>query len=227
MALETRPTKYPEWASGTSGVAGQVEPTSTQKNMGWQAATAPPASYWNFLLGGGSGANGYFKWIKYLDEQIVVVESGAVSVYSLTANGATGASLAAAPAGTVRVTATGGGATLLPCPTSIAGTIDTAHVPAVLAYFQCGLTSPTFTWGYGVTGFNRVSTGNYQVVVHPALTNNTRQVTMATADTVSAGLTDVRVAVAWTSANQCTVSILSGSAQIDKAGFHFMVYTGA
>lgn len=212
----SRPTGYPGWASGVSGYV--VEPTALQKAIGWQAGQAPPASYMNWLQGLG------YQWIKFLDEQFTVVESGTVSLYSLTANGATGATIIASPAGTVRVQATGLGATGLPCPDYVPGTIGQAQVPYAMGYFQLGTTSPVFTWGFGVTSFFRTSTGTYQVVLARPLSSTQRQVTQLTIDGIGGSPNTVGVP-AWLSTNQCEVLLRSSGALVDQAGFHFHVYS--
>lgn len=63
MAFSTqlRPTLLPEWASGVSGAARIVEPTQTEKNLGWQASQIPPSTYFNWFM------NGVYQWMKYLD----------------------------------------------------------------------------------------------------------------------------------------------------------------
>lgn len=64
MAFSTqlRPTLLPEWASGVSGAARIVEPTQTEKNLGWQASQIPPSTYFNWFM------NGVYQWMKYLDD---------------------------------------------------------------------------------------------------------------------------------------------------------------
>jgi hypothetical protein len=59
MSIPPRPTGYAAWASGVSGHI--VEPSQSQKNTGWQAGQAPPASYQNWLDGLG------YRWQAWTD----------------------------------------------------------------------------------------------------------------------------------------------------------------
>lgn len=60
MTTPVRPTSYAGWASGPSGYV--VEPSASQKALGWAVGQAPPASYLNFQENAG------YQWRKYLDE---------------------------------------------------------------------------------------------------------------------------------------------------------------
>lgn len=64
LPVLVRPTGYPGWASGPSGIgAGRVvEPTSAKKATGWQDSEAPPATSFNWAQ------NLYYQWIKNFDE---------------------------------------------------------------------------------------------------------------------------------------------------------------
>jgi len=46
--MATRPTKIPRWADDPE--ASIVEPAESKKNIGWEAAEKPPASYFNWLF---------------------------------------------------------------------------------------------------------------------------------------------------------------------------------
>lgn len=67
-----RPTQYAGWASGPSGSIRIVEPSSTEKAIGWQAGVSgasgfmggvPPSTYFNWAM------NLYYQWQKYFDEK--------------------------------------------------------------------------------------------------------------------------------------------------------------
>lgn len=71
LATLVRPTGYADWASGPSGAARIVEPTQTEKNLGWQAgvsggagfnAGVPPSTYFNW------GMNLYYQWDRFNNE---------------------------------------------------------------------------------------------------------------------------------------------------------------
>jgi len=56
-----KPTVYPEWATGATGIAETVEPSAGKKADGWADAELPPNETFNWL------ANITHEWIKYLD----------------------------------------------------------------------------------------------------------------------------------------------------------------
>lgn len=56
----TRPSKYPEWASGVG--ADIVEPSGTKKAQGW-IVEVPPHEYFNWL------ENLVYQWLVYMDER--------------------------------------------------------------------------------------------------------------------------------------------------------------
>lgn len=58
--MATRPTKIPRWADDPE--ASIVEPAESKKNIGWEAAEKPPASYFNWLF------SSIIAWIKWLSD---------------------------------------------------------------------------------------------------------------------------------------------------------------
>lgn len=64
MSIAIRPTGgFAAWASGISGAARIVEPTQTEKNLGWQTGQVPPSSYHNWL------SNLSYGWQAHLDDR--------------------------------------------------------------------------------------------------------------------------------------------------------------
>lgn len=61
---QARPTGYPEWASGLSAT-NIAEPTTAQKQQGWNVNQIPPSSYQNWL------DSLTYGWTKYLDDSLL------------------------------------------------------------------------------------------------------------------------------------------------------------
>lgn len=60
--MPTRPTNFPTWATGATGIAATVEPNGTEKANGWAVAQRPPAQYFNWFW------NRVGQWLNYAHE---------------------------------------------------------------------------------------------------------------------------------------------------------------
>jgi hypothetical protein len=58
-----KPTVYPEWATGETGIAETTEPSAGKKADGWADGELPPHETFNWL------GNTTHEWIKYFDNE--------------------------------------------------------------------------------------------------------------------------------------------------------------